>query len=115
MIVALYVSVSRAYPERLRPSILAAFSAAWVVPSIVGPLAAGSVTEHLGWRWVFLGIPLLVVLPAGAGVREAVIVVLLAGLLTTPEATALALTSRGVLMLTDGLLALAAGVLPRRR
>lgn len=59
--------------------------------------------------------PLLVVLPAGAGVREAVLVVLLAGLLTTPEATAVALTSRGVLMLTDGLLALAAGALPRRR
>lgn len=58
--------------------------------------------------------PLLVVLPAGAGVREAVIVVLLAGLLTTPEATAVALTSRGVLMLTDGLLALGAGALPRR-
>ncbi|MCY7372743.1 MAG: flippase-like domain-containing protein [Spirochaetaceae bacterium] len=55
--------------------------------------------------------PLLVVLPAGAGVREAVVVVLLAGLLTTPEATAVALTSRGVLMLTDGLLALAAGAL----
>jgi len=36
-------------------------------------------------------------------------------LLTTPEATAVALTSRGVLMLTDGLLALAAGALPRRR
>lgn len=61
--------------------------------------------------------PLLVVLPAGAGVREAVVVVLLAGLLTTPEATAVALTSRGVLMLTDGLLALAAGALraPRAR
>ncbi len=56
--------------------------------------------------------PLLVVLPAGAGVREAVLVVLLAGLLTTPEATAVALTSRGILMLTDGLLALAAGALP---
>lgn len=63
VIVSLYVSVSRAYPERLRPSILAAFSAAWVVPSIVGPLAAGWVTEHLGWRWVFLGIPALVALP----------------------------------------------------
>jgi len=55
--------------------------------------------------------PLLVVLPAGAGVREAVLVVLLAGILTTPEATAVALTSRGVLMLTDGLLALSS--LPR--
>jgi uncharacterized membrane protein YbhN (UPF0104 family) len=59
--------------------------------------------------------PLLVVLPAGAGVREAVLVVLLAGVLTTPEATAVALTSRGILMLTDGLLAVGAGLLPARR
>jgi uncharacterized membrane protein YbhN (UPF0104 family) len=59
--------------------------------------------------------PLLVVLPAGAGVREAVLVVLLSGVLSTPEATAVALTSRGILMLTDGLLALAAGVVPRKR
>ena len=56
--------------------------------------------------------PLLVVLPAGAGVREAVLVVLLAGVLTTAEATAVALTSRGILMLTDGLLAMAAGAFP---
>ncbi|MFI9806090.1 MFS transporter [Streptomyces sp. NPDC052301] len=63
VIVALYVVVGRAYPERLRPAIMAAFAAGWVVPSIVGPLAAGAVTEHLGWRWVFLGIPALVVFP----------------------------------------------------
>ncbi|NUP20621.1 MAG: MFS transporter [Streptomyces sp.] len=63
VIVALYVVVGRAYPERLRPAIMAAFSAGWVVPSIVGPLASGAVTEHLGWRWVFVGIPVLVVLP----------------------------------------------------
>ncbi|OIJ87841.1 MFS transporter [Streptomyces colonosanans] len=63
VIVALYVVVSRAYPERLRPAIMAAFAAAWVVPSIVGPLASGAVTEHFGWRWVFLGIPVLVVFP----------------------------------------------------
>ncbi|MFK0255732.1 MFS transporter [Streptomyces sp. NPDC090445] len=63
VIVALYVVVSRAYEERLRPAIMAAFAASWVVPSIVGPLAAGTVTEHLGWRWVFLGIPVLVVVP----------------------------------------------------
>ncbi|MGW3957508.1 MFS transporter [Streptomyces sp. NPDC004752] len=63
VIVALYVVVGRAYPERLRPAIMAAFAAGWVVPSIVGPLAAGAVTEHLGWRWVFLAIPALVVLP----------------------------------------------------
>ncbi|MYR59244.1 MFS transporter, partial [Streptomyces sp. SID625] len=63
VIVALYVVVGRAYPERLRPAIMAAFAAGWVVPSIVGPLASGAVTEHLGWRWVFIGIPVLVVLP----------------------------------------------------
>ncbi|MEV6791796.1 MFS transporter [Streptomyces sp. NPDC051320] len=63
VIVALYVVVSRAYPEHLRPSIMAAFAASWVVPSVVGPLAAGAVTQHLGWRWVFLGIPVLVVPP----------------------------------------------------
>ncbi|MFE9025809.1 MFS transporter [Streptomyces iakyrus] len=63
VIVALYVVVGRAYPERLRPAIMAAFAASWVLPSIVGPLAAGTVTEQLGWRWVFVGIPLLVVFP----------------------------------------------------
>ncbi|WP_030866586.1 MFS transporter [Streptomyces sp. NRRL F-2747] len=63
VIVALYVVVSRAYEERLRPAIMAAFAASWVVPSVVGPLVSGAVTEHLGWRWVFVGIPVLVVVP----------------------------------------------------
>ena len=59
--------------------------------------------------------PLLVVLPAGAGVREAVLIVLLSGVLSTPDATAVALTSRAVLILTDGLLALGAVLVPRDR
>lgn len=63
VIVGLYVVVSRAYAERLRPAIMAAFAAGWVIPSVVGPLAAGTVTEGLGWRWVFIGIPVLIVLP----------------------------------------------------
>ncbi|MFE1175990.1 MFS transporter [Streptomyces sp. NPDC058773] len=63
VIVALYVVVGRAYPERLRASVMASFSAAWVLPVIVGPLVAGTVTEHLGWRWVFLAIPVLILLP----------------------------------------------------
>ncbi|ONK13961.1 MFS transporter [Streptomyces sp. MP131-18] len=63
VIVALYVTVRRAYPEHLRPAALAAFSAAWVVPSMVGPVIAGTVTEQFGWRWVFLGITVLVILP----------------------------------------------------
>jgi len=63
VIVALYVVAGRAYPERLRPAVMAAFSASWVVPSLVGPVISGTVSEHLGWRWVFLSIPVLVVLP----------------------------------------------------
>ncbi|MFD8703510.1 MFS transporter [Kitasatospora sp. NPDC059648] len=63
VIVALYVVVGRAYPERLRPSVFAAFSSAWVLPSIVGPLVSGAVTQHLGWRWVFLAVPVLILLP----------------------------------------------------
>ncbi|GHH32124.1 MFS transporter [Streptomyces candidus] len=63
VIVALYVVISRAYSEQNRPAILAAFAASWVVPSVVGPLASGAITENLGWRWVFVGIPVLVVFP----------------------------------------------------
>ncbi|MFI6641630.1 MFS transporter [Streptomyces sp. NPDC050504] len=63
VIVALYVVISRAYEEALRPAIMAAFAASWVIPSVVGPLASGTITEHLGWRWVFVGIPALVVFP----------------------------------------------------
>ncbi|MGV4923495.1 MFS transporter [Streptomyces sp. BHT-5-2] len=64
-VVALYVVVGRGYPERLRPAVMASFSAAWVVPVIVGPLVAGTVTEQFGWRWVFLSIPVLILLPLG--------------------------------------------------
>ncbi|GAB2862260.1 MFS transporter [Myroides odoratimimus subsp. xuanwuensis] len=60
MVVALYVVVARIYPAELHPRVFAAFAAAWVVPSLVGPLAAGLVTEHLGWRWVFLGVGALI-------------------------------------------------------
>jgi MFS family permease len=60
-IVALYVLVARTYPEELHPRIFAAFSTAWVVPSLVGPPVAGLVAEHLGWRWVFLAVPFGVV------------------------------------------------------
>lgn len=59
--VALYVVVARVYPAALHPGIFAAFSAAWVIPSMVGPFAAGIVAEVLSWHWVFLGVVGLVV------------------------------------------------------
>lgn len=59
MTVALYVVVARIYPADLHGRVFAAFSAAWVVPSLVGPFLAGAVTEYLHWRWVFLGVAAL--------------------------------------------------------
>lgn len=71
VIVALYVVVGRAYPERLRPKVFAAMAAAWVLPSIVGPLVAGILTDQLSWRWVFLGIAPLVLIPVFLALPQA--------------------------------------------
>lgn len=62
--VALYVVVGRVYPPRLHARIFAAFAAAWVVPAIVGPAVSGAIVEHIGWRWVFLSVPLAAALAA---------------------------------------------------
>jgi MFS family permease len=40
----------------MRPKVFAATSSAWVLPSLLGPVASGLLTEHIGWRWVFLGL-----------------------------------------------------------
>ncbi len=57
-----YVCVGRGFPEMLRPKVFAVMSTAWVVPSLVSPLLASFVADHLGWRWVFLGlVPVTVV------------------------------------------------------
>ena len=50
-------------PSELRPRLFGAFAAGWVLPALIGPLAAGLVTTHVGWRGVFLG---LLPLVAGA-------------------------------------------------
>lgn len=60
--VALYVVVARVYPPAIHGRVFAAFSAAWVVPSLIGPFLAGAVTEYLHWRWVFLGVAALTVI-----------------------------------------------------
>ena len=59
--VALYVVVARVYPPAIHGRVFAAFSAAWVVPSLIGPFLAGAVTEYIHWRWVFLGVAALTV------------------------------------------------------
>ncbi|MFU8945239.1 MFS transporter [Mycetocola zhadangensis] len=60
MNVALYVVVARIYPAQLHAKIFAGFAAAWVVPSLIGPFAAGVVAEFTSWHWVFLGVVALV-------------------------------------------------------
>jgi MFS family permease len=56
MIVAVYVVVARTFPDAMHPKVFGALSAAWVVPSLVGPATAGLVASAFGWRWVFGGI-----------------------------------------------------------
>jgi MFS family permease len=59
------VAVARGLPDGLRPSMFAVLSTAWVLPSLVGPAAAGVIGQTIGWRIVFFGLlPLIVV--AGA-------------------------------------------------
>ena len=60
MIVAVYVIIGKAFPAAARPVVFGWLSAAWVVPSLVGPFVAGVVAEELHWRWVFLGVAPLV-------------------------------------------------------
>ena len=51
--VAGFVVIGRTYPESLRPKVFSVISAAWVLPSLVGPVLAGWVTSTWSWRWVF--------------------------------------------------------------
>lgn len=62
-VVSLYVAIGRAYPPALRATVLAWVSAAWVLPSLVGPVLAAWLTQVWSWRVVFLGVvPALLVM-----------------------------------------------------
>ena len=72
IIVAAYVVIGRAYPETLRPKVFSVVSAAWVLPSLLGPPISAWVTTTWGWRWVFwlVVVPVVVAL-ALVGARRA--------------------------------------------
>src|SRR5215470_8617857 len=59
--ISLTVLVARALPAVLRPRMFALFAAMWILPSVLGPVLTGVVTENFGWRWVFLGAVVLLV------------------------------------------------------
>lgn len=75
--IGLVVLMAEAVPEHLRAKVFATFAAAWVLPSLLGPVVAGTVAELWGWRAVFvtplvlLAVAVVALLPslrgAGAG------------------------------------------------
>ncbi len=52
-IVGLYVIIGRGYPPALRPKVFTAISAAWILPSLLGPQIAVWLTNAVSWRLVF--------------------------------------------------------------
>ncbi len=57
--VGLYVVIGRVFPDRLRARVWTVMTSAWLLPALGGPMVAGYVAAHFGWRWVFLAAPLL--------------------------------------------------------
>ncbi|MCI7550713.1 MAG: MFS transporter [Actinomycetaceae bacterium] len=61
-VVPLYVFIGRFVEPDHQPRVFAALAAAWVLPSLIGPMIAGFLVEYVHWRWVFGASPLLIVL-----------------------------------------------------
>jgi MFS family permease len=68
--VGVMVLVATVLEPHLRPKIVATFAAAWVLPSVAGPVLTGIVTEWVGWRWIFAAGP-VVLGPAWLALRPA--------------------------------------------
>ena len=64
VIVGIYVLIARAYSVDLRPKAFSVLAAAWVVPSLIGPVIAGWLADSVTWRAVFWLVPFFVIPPA---------------------------------------------------
>lgn len=70
--IGLTVLLARTLPEALRAKVFAAFAAAWVLPSLLGPSIAGGLAQAFSWRAVFvLGAALLI--PAALLLRPSMV------------------------------------------
>ncbi|MEU1405861.1 MFS transporter [Streptomyces sp. NPDC005728] len=49
-----YTVIGLAYPEHLRARMFALLSSAWTIPSLIGPVVAGTLADSTTWRAVFL-------------------------------------------------------------
>ncbi len=56
-----YSTVKRVFPPERQATMYAFLSVGWVLPSLLAPALSGVITDHFGWRWVFLAM-----LPLGA-------------------------------------------------
>ncbi len=53
------VLIADLFPPKERARWIGVFSAVIILASVIGPLAGGWITDHLGWRWIFyINIPL---------------------------------------------------------
>lgn len=66
------VIIARYVPLRLRPLMLGAISAVFIVPGLIGPVVSAAVADTVGWRWIFGGILPVVVLCGALLVPELV-------------------------------------------
>jgi MFS family permease len=54
------VLVKKAFPAERQPRMYGYLAAGWVLPSLIAPAIAGTITDRLDWRWVFwLLLPLI--------------------------------------------------------
>lgn len=51
--VLIYVIVARYVPEAARPRMFGLLVAAWLLPSLLGPVVGGAMVDQIGWRAVF--------------------------------------------------------------
>lgn len=59
--VGLYVVIGTVFPPELRARVFTVMTSAWVLPALVGPVIAGLVADLVGWRWVFLSVPVIAI------------------------------------------------------
>jgi MFS family permease len=74
LVVVFYVVIGRVFPEDLRPRLFGMISAAWVLPSLIGPTIAAWIAGALSWRWVFWVVvaPIAVIAPLLASRRRVI-------------------------------------------
>lgn len=68
LVVMMYIIAGRVYTDAVRPTLFVYISAAWILPSLIGPPISAFLTTHVSWRWVFwvVVLPVIVTLASMA-------------------------------------------------